>query len=73
LTSVTPDSTLALGIAIGVLTGTSCELKITNDTAVQGSVVTGVGGSASNFCARVYDASGVVAAPTSVSVTVTHF
>jgi hypothetical protein len=73
LTSVSPDSTLALGIAIGILSGTSCELKITNDTALQGSVVTGVGGTASNFCARVYDAAGVVAAPTSVSVTVTHF
>jgi hypothetical protein len=73
LTSVSPDSTLTLGIAIGILSGTSCELKITNDTALQGSVVTGVGGTASNFCARVYDAAGVVAAPTSVSVTVTHF
>jgi hypothetical protein len=73
LTSISPDSTLALGLALGVLTGTSCELKITNDTAAQGTAVSGIAGSASNFCARVYDAAGVVATPVSVSVTVTHF
>ena len=72
LTSISPDSSLSLGLALGVLTGTSCELKITNDTALQGTVLTG-NGTASNFCARVYDAAGVVATPTSVSVTVTHF
>jgi hypothetical protein len=72
LTSISPDSSLSLGLALGVLTGTSCELKITNDTALQGTVLTG-NGTPSTFCARVYDAAGVVATPTSVSVTVTHF
>jgi hypothetical protein len=73
LTNINPDNTLTLGVAIGILTGTSCELKVTNDTAPSGTVVTGIAGGASNFCARVYDASGVVTAPVSVALTVVHF
>ena len=73
LTSISPDNGLSLGVAIGVLSGTSCELKVTNDTAPQGTVVTGVAGAASSFCVRVYDAAGVVTTPITVSVTIVHF
>jgi hypothetical protein len=73
LTAISPDSTLALGIALGVLSGATCELQFTNDTAPLGAVVSANATTASSFCARVYDAAGVITAPTSVSVTVTHF
>jgi len=73
LTAINPDNTLSLGMAIGILSGTTCELKVTNDTAPQGTVVSAVAGAASSFCARVSDAAGVVAAPISVSVTIVHF
>jgi hypothetical protein len=73
LTAINPDNTLSLGMAIGILSGTTCELKVTNDTAPQGTIVTAVAGAASSFCARVSDAAGVLAAPISVSVTIVHF
>jgi hypothetical protein len=73
LTSIAPDTGLTLGLALGILSGTSCEIVIKNDLSTQGTAVLGVAGSASNFCAVVYDSSGVVTTLETVSVTLTHF
>jgi len=73
LTAINPDTGLTLGLAIGLLSGTTCELKLTNDLAISGTTVTGTAGAGSALCARVYDANGVVTTTEQVSVTVVHF
>ena len=72
LTSISPDSSLVLGLALGTLTGTTCQLVLTNDAAIQGAVVSGNAGAASSFCARIYDPAGHVVGSTSFSITVIH-
>jgi hypothetical protein len=72
LTTISPDSTLVLGLALGTQTGTTCQLVLTNDAAVQGTIVSGNAGAASSFCARVYDPAGHVVVATAFSITVIH-
>ncbi len=55
LTSISPDSTATLGLAIGTWNGSACQIVIANDKAVQGTVVTGSSGGAGTLCVRVYD------------------
>jgi hypothetical protein len=74
LTTVSPDSTFKIGLALGSWTGSACQVVIPNDSAAQGAVVTGTVSAAAALCARVYDAAGTVPAgqPVSFTVTVTH-
>jgi hypothetical protein len=72
LTTLAPDSTLVVGISLGTWNGTTCQIVLANDRATQGSVVTGNGGSAGNFCVRIYDV-GNVAETVEYTVTVVHF
>jgi hypothetical protein len=72
LTSLVPDSTLRIGMALGTWNGSTCQLVVTNDNATQSSQVVGsittVGG---NFCVRVYDV-GNLSGNVSYEVTVVH-
>jgi hypothetical protein len=73
LTSVAPDSTVAIGLLIGAWTGSACQNSISNDSATQTAVVTGTVTAAAALCARVYDTGKVTAAqPVNFTVTIVH-
>jgi hypothetical protein len=74
LTTVTPD-TAVIGFALGEWNATTelCQLKLTNDAATQGKVLLGSAQVTANYCVRVYDATGQLAAPVSFEVTLLHF
>ena len=73
LSSLDPDTTIQIGIALGTWTGAACQVVIANDKAVLGSTVSGSVGAAGSLCARAYDVGNVVAGtPTNYSFTVVH-
>jgi hypothetical protein len=74
LTTLSPDSTFKIGLALGSWTGSACQIVIPNDSAAQGAVVTGTVTAPAALCARVYDAAGNVPAgqPVSFTLTVVH-
>jgi len=72
LTTLAPDSALVIGLSLGTWNGTTCQIVLANDRATQGSTVTGNGGSAGNFCVRIYDV-GNVTSNVDYQVTVAHF
>jgi hypothetical protein len=74
LTSVVPDANVALGISIGTWSGTSCTVGtgLFNDTATQGTTITGQASSIASLCARVYDGAGQVVAPATYVISVVH-
>jgi hypothetical protein len=71
LTTLTPDTTLPIGLSIGTWTGSACQVVIANDNAAQAAVITGTVTSAASLCVRVYDV-GKVTSPESFTVTVGH-
>jgi hypothetical protein len=54
LVSLTPDSGVAIGLALGTWNGAACTLLITNDNATPGVTITGIISSAGTLCVRVY-------------------
>ena len=73
LTSVTPDSTVTLGMSIGTWSGTSCSVGVglALDNAVQGSVLTASVSLGGPLCLRVYDP-GTLSAAANYSIDVSH-
>ena len=57
LKTVSPDITVAVGLALGTFNGTSCAIVsgLFNDNALQGAVITGLAGGAGTLCVRVSD------------------
>jgi hypothetical protein len=72
LTSLSPDNTAIVGLSLGTWNGSACQIILANDSARQGSSVTGNATSIGSFCARVYDV-GRLAGPTDYAITVTHY
>jgi hypothetical protein len=73
LTTLAPDAALPVGLSLGAWTGSACQVSgISNDAAVQGTVVTGTVTSAAALCVRVYDAAEKVTAPMTFTVTIVH-
>jgi len=73
LTSLAPDSTAVVGLAIGGWTGSSCTIQIVNDAATQSSIVTGTASGPVSLCARVFDAGRMTAGQSfNYTITVTH-
>jgi hypothetical protein len=73
LTTLTPDGTVPVGLSLGTWTGSSCQVSgISNDAAVQGTVVTGTVNSAAALCIRIYDAAEKVTTTMSYTITVVH-
>jgi len=60
LTTVSPDSTLVVGLSLGTWNGTSCQAVLAKDNAVQGSTLLGTASTAGNLCVRVYDVGNLV-------------
>jgi hypothetical protein len=71
LTTVSPDSTLSIGMSLGTWNGTSCQIILANDRAVQGIVLTGSAGGAGALCVRLYDI-GQLTTTVTYSVTIVH-
>jgi hypothetical protein len=62
--AVNPAATV-IGVALGVWDATTgtCQISITKDNAVQGSVITATASAIGNYCLRVYDP-GTLTGPT---------
>lgn len=71
LTTVGPDSTLVIGVALGTWNGTACQVLLANDAAAQGATVLGSVSGVGILCLRVYDPGKLTAAAT-YTVDVTH-
>jgi hypothetical protein len=71
LTTVSPDASVAIGLALGTWNGAACQIVLANDSATQGTVVTGSASAAGNLCTRVYDV-GNLTDVASFVVTVVH-
>jgi hypothetical protein len=71
LTTVSPDATVAIGLALGTWNGAACQIVLANDSAIQGTVVTGSASAAGSLCTRVYDV-GNLTDVASFVVTVVH-
>jgi hypothetical protein len=69
--SLTPDGTVTVGFSIGVFNGTTCQVTLANDSAIQGTTILGNINGSGLFCARIHDV-GKLADATSFEITVTH-
>jgi hypothetical protein len=72
LATISPDSAIILGLALGTWNGTSCALILTDDTATQGTVITGNVSAPGNLCVRVSDSQGNVVNPETYTVNANH-
>jgi hypothetical protein len=74
LTSVTPLTTLAIGVAIGSWDGTNClNVNTKNDNAKSGATALSGTITPGNYCVRVYDSGNLpVASSVTYSIDVTH-
>jgi hypothetical protein len=71
LTTLAPDGTVIIGVALGTWNGSACQIILSNDKATTGSTVTGATSGAGNLCVRVYDV-GNVTEPMTYDIQVTH-
>lgn len=70
LTSIGSDAS-AIGLSLGTLNGTACQVVVANDRATVNTVVTGIASSLGSLCVRLYDV-GLLTRQTSYEVTVVH-
>jgi hypothetical protein len=66
------DPAAIVGFALGTFNGTGCQLNITNDTAKQGTLITGQASGNGALCVRIYDATGKLTGPIDYTLTVSH-
>ena len=71
LTTVQPDSAIAVGLSLGTWNGNSCAIVIDKNTAPQGSLIIGKVSGIGELCTRIYDA-GLLVEPISYEITVVH-
>lgn len=71
LKSLSPDSTLTVGLALGTWNGVICQVVLANDLTTQGVTVTGSVSTAATLCVRIYDV-GQLTQATSYELTVVH-
>ena len=72
LRSISPDSSVLMGLALGTWNGSSCQVVIANDATTTSGVVTGATTAAGNLCVRAYDI-GKLTATQTIEVLVTHY
>jgi hypothetical protein len=72
LVSLSPDSTLTVGLALGTWNGSICQIVLANDVTKQGDVVVGATNSAGDFCVRIYDANATIAQAQAYLIQVFH-
>ena len=66
------SSAVPVGVSLGNWNGTTCQIVLANDNAVQGTFVTGTMTATGDLCARIYDASGNLETPVTFRVEVVH-
>jgi hypothetical protein len=66
------SSAVPVGLSLGNWNGTTCQIVLANDNAVQGTFVTGNMSATGSLCVRLYDASGNVEAAVPFKVDVVH-
>lgn len=72
LTALEPDDA-PVGISVGITSGTTCQVVLSNDNAGPNAQITGAVSTSSALCARVYDSAGRLEAPVTFTITVEHF
>ena len=72
MTTLTPDSTLPIGLSLGTWTGSACQVIIDNNSATQAAAISGTVTSAASLCVRVYDPAEKVTTPSDFTVTIVH-
>ena len=65
--TLSPDSTLSLGLSIGTWNGVGCQSVISNERASQGTTITGNVSGAGTLCVRIFDALGTIPADPKVT------
>lgn len=71
LTSLGPDSTLAVSFSLGTWSGSVCNIILANDNAVQGTTIVGQAGTIGTLCVRISDV-GNLTEPLPFLLTVVH-
>jgi hypothetical protein len=66
------SSTVPVSLSLGNWNGTTCQVVLANDNAVQGTFVTGTMSASGNLCVRLSDASGNLEAAVTFKVDVVH-
>ena len=72
LSSVAPDSTIAVGMSLGTWNGASCSAILSNDLAFLGAAIYGTVNATGTLCVRVYDV-GKLVDPLTFEVAVVHY
>jgi hypothetical protein len=65
-----PDAAVIVGLSLGTWNGTTCQTIISNDNATVNSAVVGTADRQGRLCVRIYDATGLLPAPTDYELTV---
>ena len=71
LTSITPDAAIQVSFGLGTWNGTSCQLVMTKDDAVQGNALTALNSGAGTLCTRISDV-GKMTESLTYTITVVH-
>ena len=71
LTTLAPNSTLVVGLALGTWNGNACQIILTKDTATQSSFIVGQASQSSTYCVRIFDV-GNVTDPQTFELQVNH-
>jgi len=71
IATLSPNSTLVVGIALGTWNGNACQIILAKDNATQSSFIVGQASQSSSFCVRIYDV-GNVTDPQTFEVQVNH-
>jgi hypothetical protein len=71
LTTLAPNSTLVVGIALGTWNGNACQIVLTKDSATQSSFIVGQASQTSTYCVRIYDV-GNITDPQTFEIQVNH-
>lgn len=71
LTTLAPNSTLIVGLALGTWNGNACQIILSKDSATQSSFISGQASQSATYCVRIYDV-GNVTDPQTFEVQVNH-
>jgi hypothetical protein len=74
LTTLSVESGVTVGLSFGIFTPSTnqCQIVVDNSAAIQGTRLTGQVSSAGNYCLRIYDASGRLAAAANYTLSLEH-
>jgi len=71
IATLSPDTTLVVGVALGTWNGNACQIVLSKDSATQFSFIVGQASQANTYCVRIYDV-GNVTDPTTYELQVNH-